>query len=185
MAPYAVSMVRKNTQIPWRSIKTPSQLFGITVALAGGAGLSPYAPGTAGSAVGLALIWLLQLFTETSTQVVLIIALTVLGTWAAQQVVNLTKTSDHQSIVIDEVIGMWIGALSCAGDLTSLTIAFFLFRFFDITKIYPVRKIDRWSKTASSGWKYQKGFGVIADDIAAGIQTLTVMILLQNYLTIS
>lgn len=175
-------MASKNP-IPWRSIKTTDQLLGVTIALAGGAGLSPYAPGTAGSLVGLAMMWLLQV-SEISIpfQLINIVILTLIGTWAAQHVVNLTRTSDHQAIVIDEVIGMAIGALTCQGDLTALTLAFFLFRFFDIVKLPPVRNLDRWSKTTTHPWKYVRGFGVIADDIVAGLQTLAVMIFLQSYL---
>ncbi|MCM0607095.1 MAG: phosphatidylglycerophosphatase A [Xanthomonadaceae bacterium] len=175
-------MSSKKPPIPWCEIKTIDQLIGVTVALAGGAGLSPYAPGTAGSVVGLAMVWLLQVSqTSTAFQIINILILTIIGSWAAQQVVNLTHTSDHQSIVIDEVIGMAIGALTCQGNLTSLTIAFFLFRFFDILKLPPVRKIDQWSKTTTNEWKYVRGFGVIADDIIAGLQTLTVMYFIQSY----
>lgn len=178
-------MPSQKRSIPWRQIKTKKQLLGVTIALAFGAGLSPYAPGTAGSVVGLGIIWIMQLLhVPVAAQLIYLAVLTVIGTWSAQQVVNLTKTSDHQSIVIDEVIGMGIGAILCKGNAVALTFSFFFFRFFDVLKLPPVGKIDSWSKKTTSTHPYVKGFGVIADDIVAGLQTLAVMLLLQSYLSL-
>ena len=52
-----------------------------------------------------------------------------------------------------------------------------LFRIFDMIKPPPVRQVDTWSKKQSSPW--WGGFGVIADDIVAAIQALSIILLLQ------
>jgi len=174
-------MLRKYPPIPWRQIKTKSQLLAVTIAVVGGAGLSPFAPGTAGSLVGIAMVWLLQIWAPFWVQFLVLALLIVIGSWAAQRTVELTQTPDHGSIVIDEVAGVLLGALFCEGNLTSLTIAFFVFRFFDILKLPPVGKVDRWSKSRTTSFAYQNGFGVVADDLVAGVQTLIVMEILQRY----
>ena len=55
--------------------------------------------------------------------------------------------------------------------------AFILFRTFDVWKPYPIRILDRWSKTAAG----LSGFGVMADDVLAGVYGLVVMIILQHF----
>ena len=58
-------------------------------------------------------------------------------------------------------------------NLLSVLTAFFLFRFFDVLKIWPARSVDQWSKKLSSqGHKLWGGFGVMMDDVIAGAQGL-------------
>jgi phosphatidylglycerophosphatase A len=116
------------------------------------------------------------------------IFLTWAGTWAAKVIDEIMETSDHQNIVMDEVVGLgitsWtIGSLSDGQNWMAWLAAFVLFRFFDILKPPPVRQVDLWSKKKAAqrtGWApWFGGFGVMADDIVAGFQGLAVMIFLQ------
>lgn len=91
------------------------------------------------------------------------------GTWAAARVCEQKQSRDHQTIVVDELLGMGVATFGLYPNWTTIAVGFFLFRFFDIAKIPPVRAVDRWSKSqASFAWA---GFGVLADDVLAGLQT--------------
>lgn len=85
---------------------------------------------------------------------------------------GIIKNRDQNQIVIDEVVGMAISCIpiiykfSGMGDWYLFLIAFAVFRFFDIVKISPSRYFD----------KQKNSFGIIMDDVIAGLQTLLVMI---------
>jgi phosphatidylglycerophosphatase A len=153
------------------------------IATALGAGLVPIAPGTAGSLIALPLP-LVTLQLPMGSRILAWLALTGLGIWAAKNWDQFQKSSDNQSIVIDEVVGLWLTAWT-AESWTTLLAAFVVFRFFDVVKIPPVRQVDRWSKkkaaegTPTAAW--WGGFGVVADDVLAGIQGLAVIMALQKW----
>ena len=72
---------------------------------------------------------------------------------------------DPKEYTNDEVIGMWITLLFIPKKIWWMLIGFFLFRAFDIWKPYPARKLE----SVKNGW------GVILDDIAAGIYSFVVL----------
>ena len=76
---------------------------------------------------------------------------------------------DPQFVVIDEVIGQWIALLFCPVDWRHALIALVLFRLFDITKPFPVRRLER----LPGGW------GIVFDDVAAGLYALGIASLLR------
>ncbi len=164
-------------RVDWGNVRDFKSAVVVWFATASGAGLSPVAPGTFGSVVGLPIAY--------STQGGSVLArgffwtvLFLLGTWSAQVFDETMKTQDHQSIVIDEVVGMGITAWTAGDDWTTWIVAFLAFRFFDILKPPPIRYVDAWSKNQTSrGWG---GFGVMADDVIAGFEGLGVVILLQK-----
>jgi len=110
-------------------------------------------------------------------RVALWLALLAGGTWAAKVFGETMETGDHQSIVMDEVVGYGITAWTSGTDWRALGAAFILFRLFDITKPPPVRQADRWSKNAS---RWVQGFGVMLDDVLAGLYALACMVLAQR-----
>ncbi|OFZ00345.1 MAG: hypothetical protein A2Z97_16590 [Bdellovibrionales bacterium GWB1_52_6] len=164
-----------------RGIKDALAIF---VATAGGAGFIPKAPGTAGAAVAVPLAFYSAGWT-TESRALLWVGLTAIGAWSARMIDEIMGSSDNQSIVIDEVVGLGITAWTAGTDLKALLVAFVLFRFFDVVKLPPVRALDHWSKKkaleSGSASKWWGGFGVIGDDILAGFQGLAVMVLLQYY----
>ncbi|AXX91182.1 phosphatidylglycerophosphatase A [Malaciobacter molluscorum LMG 25693] len=127
-------------------------------------GLSPKAPGTAGSFLSLLFaIALLQVIHE-STLFLLALLITVIAVKQIDKYEEEVKEHDSKEIVIDELAGMWI-ALSICG-VTSENIyylaplAFIYFRLFDIWKPSIIGRIDR---NVKGGW------GVMGDDLVAGI----------------
>ncbi len=133
-----------------------------------GCGFSPKAPGTVGTLGGLALAVPLSFYAGfTPWHFVLLTALvTPIGIWAANRTIASTGNQDPQTVVIDEVLGVW---LTLAGathyNWQSFTLAFALFRLFDITKPWPVRNLE----------KLHGGMGVIVDDLGAGVYAAVVM----------
>lgn len=174
--------------IHWDRAKNPATALAITVATALGAGLSPIAPGTAGSLIAIPLCWY-SMGWPVEIRVAMWALLAVIGIWSAKVMDQTMNTGDHQSIVIDEVVGMGITSWTVsqsANPAIAMIAAFAIFRLFDVTKPPPVRQIDRWSKKKASQSRsggagaWWGGFGVMADDVLAAFQGLVVMILLQK-----
>jgi phosphatidylglycerophosphatase A len=128
------------------------------VASAAGAGRSPLAPGTAGSAVGVALFWPLAAL-PLAVQLAALGALVTVGTLAATRVAQELGRKDPPVIVVDEVAGQWVALIGIALTPLSLALAFFLFRAMDVMKPWPARDLERLSG----------GIGIMADDLAAGL----------------
>lgn len=164
--------------IDWNRIQGARARIALAVATALGAGLVPKAPGTAGTIAAIPLAYLTAAWSG-SLRVALWLFITVIGTWSAKELDERMGTGDHQSICIDEVLGYGIAAWTAGTEPLALAAAFVLFRFFDIVKPWPVRQIDRWSKKKASPWR--GGFGVMADDIVAGVQALLVLFALQHW----
>lgn len=132
-----------------------------------------------GTLVGLPLCYLSNAW-DWPARAAVWIAIVAAGTWAAAELDRAMGSRDNQVIVIDEVAGVGLAALSAGRDWRALAAAFVLFRVFDILKPPPVRQLDRWSK------KHPKrpligGFGVIADDLVAGLQALACVAALQYF----
>ena len=130
------------------------------IAQGAGSGKSPIAPGTAGSCVGVVLYWGVKDLSVLSYGVVCI-ALCLLGTWAAGRAEELLGCKDCPSIVIDEIAGYLIALFLIPFSWTAVVAAFFLFRFFDILKPWPLHDLQ----------KIKGGPGVMLDDIGAGVYT--------------
>lgn len=145
-----------------------SKLF----ATALGAGYSPVAPGTCGTAVAVPLTWALA--TRPHWQFgILATLVTLFGVAVAHRADKAWGSHDNQRIVIDEVAGYCITMLPVARDhWAPLVVGFVVFRFFDITKPPPVRMIDQ---------KLPGGWGVVLDDAAAGVYGAIVMALLDHF----
>lgn len=92
------------------------------------------------------------------------LAIIAVGIWSADRVEALWG-KDHNRVVIDEVAGMCITLLFIPVSIKYMVIGFVLFRFFDIAKPLFIRKLE----SLKGGW------GVMADDILAGIYSNLVM----------
>lgn len=169
--------------LDWKLVKGPREFLAILTATAFGAGLVPFAPGSAGTLAAVPLAFATNL-EPWLPRVLLWTALMVAGTWAAKVFDETMGTSDNQNVVMDEVVGFGITAWTAGQHASTLIAAFVLFRFFDIVKPWPVRLIDHWSKRkASEGGNrasWYGGFGVMADDVAAGFQGLICVMIAQK-----
>lgn len=154
-----------------------------------GVGYLPLAPGTWGSLVAVECYLLLhgQWFHQTDlelnpllrsfflTQVIIILTLTIIGTWAATRTERVLRIKDPGKVVIDEVAGQLIALLAVPGGLwtrghtLTLLAAFILFRIFDIVKPYPARRLEGM----------HGGVGIMADDLVAGLYAFLGVMLIR------
>jgi phosphatidylglycerophosphatase A len=129
------------------------------LATGAGAGRVPFAPGTVGSLVGVAIAWLLSRLPCPAAAAVLI-ALIPAAAWVAQHAEQALGRKDPGCIVIDEIVGVCVTLVCIPMSLWSALAGFLLFRLFDIAKPPPIRHLER---RLTGGW------GVVLDDVAAGI----------------
>ncbi len=155
--------------------KTTSDWVAIAIATAGGTGLMPKAPGTAGSIVGVLIYLLIQSLRIGAYYPHAIIFFFIVGIWASSRVEHLWG-HDSQRIVIDEVVGQMItfGIAAGSDQLSAFNIilGFGLFRAFDIVNPFPIRRLER----------LKGGLGVVADDVGAGLYALAVLTLVVRYI---
>ncbi len=124
-----------------------------------GSGLSPFAPGTAGTLAAIPLYWLMA---PLSVEIYLgIVALMfVIGVYLCQITTRRLGSHDHSAIVWDEVVGYLLTMTAVPFDWRHAILGFFLFRLFDVWKPWPVRLLDR---------RVAGGFGIMLDDVGAAI----------------
>lgn len=129
----------------------------LAVSTALGVGYVPFAPGTFGSAAGL-LLWAV-LPASPFAQVVAIVAVFGLGSWAAHVTERHYRRTDPGVVVIDEVLGMIVTVAFNPVTWTGAALGFLLFRVFDVLKPYPANRLER----------LHGGLGIMADDAMAGV----------------
>lgn len=127
------------------------------VALAGGAGLSPVWPGTAGAAVGVVFAAALLPLGATATAVALA-GLFALGVWASGEAERVAGVRDPQWVVIDETFGAAATLAVLPPDPLVWAAGFVAFRFFDIAKPWPIRLLHD---------RVRGGLGIMLDDAVA------------------
>ncbi len=136
-------------------------------------GHSPFAPGTCGSIVGI-LIYAIPGFETPISILTISILCFFIGTYVSSVMENRLG-NDPSSVVIDEIVGMWISLLLLPKTFLIILISFFFFRAYDIFKPQPARYVE----------KYKNGWGIMLDDVVAGIYTnISVRILLLIFPTI-
>jgi len=124
-----------------------------------GAGLMPVAPGTFGTLTALPLVIVMNGiggFYET----LFLIFFILIAIWSSGLSEKLLGRNDPQEVVIDEVAGFLLTMLFLPSSWLTLSLGFVLFRFFDILKPFPIRRLER---------KVKGGIGVVLDDLLAGI----------------
>ena len=135
-----------------------------------GVGKSPWAPGTVATAATIP-VWYLLSLTGPLIYMVVTVVLVFVGVAAANAYEEASQTHDSKEIVIDEVVGFLITMTWLPLTWQSLLIGFAVFRVLDILKPPPIRQLDQQVKG---------GFGVMVDDIAAGIIGSIIMQILYN-----
>lgn len=148
------------------NLKKPSHLLATLF----GVGKLPYGPGTWGSLATL-IIWY---FCDVAIQknilfLLIVIIFSIVVCYIATKDI---EEKDHKSIVIDEFAGMWL-ALFMIPDISAAGLTFLLFRMFDIFKPFPISYVDNNMKN---------GFGVVLDDLIAGLLAGLLTIVLYTFL---
>lgn len=128
-------------------------------------GYLPFAPGTWGTVAGL-VIWFLLPWHSFWFDLILVTVTFFIGIFTSEYIEKQIGEMDPAYIVIDEVVGVWLAlaiipTLTYPKDLALIVLVFLIFRIFDIKKFKPIRKLELIGG----------GFGIMADDILAGIFT--------------
>lgn len=148
-------------QIPPRLLLNPIHCL----SLGFGAGTVSKAPGTAGTVVGiLAYLLLQELALEYYLGIVFLLYM--VGIWMCAYTANILQRHDHPAIVWDEIVGYLVTMILAPSGWLWIFVGFILFRIFDIWKPWPINLVDKQLKG---------GHGIMADDLLAGIFSLTVM----------
>jgi phosphatidylglycerophosphatase A len=163
----------KNQPAAHQPIQSPIWKF-IVLGISSGLGLGflPKAPGTWGSLLGIPL-GLFLLTQDRPTSLIICCVLFVIFSWLAARACHHWATWDAQKIVSDEVLGQGIAILGLkrlleypdAPFALFVVAAFLLFRVLDIVKPFPAKSFDRM----------KNGFGVVADDVVAGVYSALIL----------
>ncbi len=124
-----------------------------------GTGYSPIASGTVGTLAAIPLYLLLGNL-PILLYVLLLIPMTLFSCWVSGKAELIFNEKDSGKIVIDEVIGYLVTMTGAPHSWKGIVLGFFLFRLFDIVKLFPANVIDR---------KVKNGYGVVMDDVVAGV----------------
>lgn len=136
-----------------------------------GAGLSPYAPGTVGTLVALPLFFLLRDL-DPVIYFSLVAVLYAAGIWLCDIAGKALGVPDHGGIVWDEIVAFLLVLHFSPPTLLGYTVAFLLFRLFDIWKPFPIRYADQ---------HIHGGGGVMFDDLLAAIYSVAFLLLLIRW----
>ncbi|GGB33887.1 phosphatidylglycerophosphatase A [Oceanisphaera marina] len=141
------------------------------LALGFGSGLSPVMPGTMGTLAAIPLYWLIQGLSPAWYLLILLLGF-IAGIWICNAATRAIGRHDHGAIVWDEIIGYGITMFAAPAGLGWMVVGFVLFRFFDIIKPWPISWFDR---------RVHGGFGIMLDDVIAGVFALACLQLLVLY----
>ncbi len=138
------------------------------LAFGGGAGLAPVAPGTFGTLVGIPF-FIAMAGLSPALYLLITLLLFVVGVWICERSSASLGVHDHPGIVWDEIVGYLVTMIAVPLQWQWLLLGFVLFRLFDILKPWPIRWLDR---------RVEGGFGIMVDDLLAGIFAAAIMQLL-------
>jgi len=169
---------RMSDPTPHAPLPAQKTFWAWTISTFFGAGLGKPGPGTWGS-VAAVLLWAAVAFGMHPAPLALCLVLLAgivlsiaLGVPAATLTARESGREDPGYVVIDEVAGQWIALLGSRATWQHALIALILFRLFDITKPFPVRQLE----------KLPEGWGIVFDDVAAGLYALVVAWLLHHWI---
>ncbi len=145
-------------KIPVRLLLNPVHLLSVGF----GSGLAPKAPGTAGTVVAIPLFLLIAELPLIWYLGIVVFGF-LLGIYLCEATSKALGVHDHSGIVWDEIIGFFITMTLVPLTWYWLLAGFLLFRFFDIVKPWPIRQADK---------NLHGGFGIMFDDVLAGLYAL-------------
>ena len=136
-------------------------------------GLFPIAPGTMGSIVAMPFAWLIIEYAGKFGLANATLIVFVIGLWSSHEYMNETGKTDPGEVVVDEVVGQWLVCLLIIDNnhIGQYILALLAFRIFDIMKPWPVSHFD----------KRHDAYGVMMDDVAAGILGAAMLYAVNSY----
>ena len=156
------------TAIPPALLRDPGHLL----ALGFGSGLLPRAPGTAGTLVAVPLYLLCEELPGYAYLLVTAVAF-LIGVYLCGRTARALGLHDHPGIVWDEVVGFFVTMAWAPSGALWVLLGFLCFRLFDVLKPWPIRVLDR---------RVHGGFGIMLDDLLAGLAAAGSLVLLQWWL---
>ena len=143
-------------------------------------GYIKFASGTWGSLAAILILYPIIKYTTLSLEVLIIIFIILffISNLFINFFSNFTNSNDSKHIVIDELLGIFIilifyDFIFIYNDFITIILIFFIFRLFDILKIFPANYIDK---------NLKNGYGVMMDDIVAGIYTIFTLMILNAFI---
>ncbi len=133
-----------------------------------GVGFSPIVPGTMGTLVAIPVYYFLSSIPFPLYELTLL-SFFFFSSWISGQAEQYWCRKDDRRIVIDEIMGFLITMLWLPRGFGLILLGFLLFRFFDILKPFPIRRLER----------AKSGYGVVLDDVLAGIYSNIVLHLIN------
>ena len=130
-------------------------------------GFIKFMPGTFGSLISLPIGYIILKLFGFWIFILIISLLLAISYYAITKYLIAKKSKDPKEIIIDEFIGQFIALIFIPDTILGLLASFLLFRFFDITKLYPVNKAE----------KIPGAIGVLADDVVAGLMAACIIII--------
>ncbi len=155
------------SEVTFKQLRDPRMLL----AFGFGGGLSPIVPGTVGTLVAVPLWFALAMLPLWSYLLVLLVTAW-LGVHLCAYASQKLGVHDHKGIVWDEFVGFWLTMVAIPFTWKALLAGFVLFRLFDMVKPWPISWVDK---------KVHGGFGIMVDDVLAGIAAAVILqVLLRN-----
>lgn len=136
------------------------------LALGFGSGLAKFMPGTFGTLAAVPLVLISATSLDVSSYIALTLIVSVMGIVLCGKTAQDMQVHDHSAIVWDEVAGLFITLIAVPISWQTMVLGFLLFRLFDIVKPWPISFVDK---------HVHGGFGIMLDDIIAGVFALTTM----------
>jgi phosphatidylglycerophosphatase A len=124
-----------------------------------GSGLSPKAPGTAGTLVAL-LLWPFLAELPLTAYLLVVAVASIAGFYLCGKTARDLGVHDHPGIVWDEIAGFWLAMTAVPVTWYWMLAGFVLFRLFDIWKPWPISWLDK---------EVEGGVGIMVDDLLAGV----------------
>jgi phosphatidylglycerophosphatase A len=134
-----------------------------------GSGAMPFAPGTFGTLLAIPFYLLLEPL-PLNAYILFVIFFILVSSWISERVSQEIREHDHPGVCIDEFAGYFVTMINAPHGWIWVILGFLLFRFFDIVKPWPIRDVDE---------KLHNGFGMVMDDVIAGLMSLVVMQILR------
>jgi len=147
------------------------------LALGFGSGLLKPGPGTWGTLSAIPLYYALAhlLVLPLPTYLAVVVMSFLVGVYLCGKTAEDVGVHDHGAIVWDEIVGFFITMIAINPTWTNIIVGFVLFRIFDILKPWPIKVVDR---------SVHGGFGIMIDDVIAGLVACAILHLMQPYLPV-
>lgn len=145
--------------------------FLILIATGFYSGYSKYAPGTVGTLAAIPIL-LLTNWLSILGKFFIFLLLFILGIVSSEYYESYKEKKDSKEVVIDEIAAYYFILMFIEPTILNILITFFLFRFFDITKIYPINAVERVGG----------GTGVMLDDMVAALYSIFVFFIIRGLL---